>query len=105
VVTVIHGAGGVASLAHPGLIRRDDIIPGLVAADLDALEVYHSDHSPDDVLRYRAIAEEHALAVTGGSDFHGESRHPRPALGLVTLPHGEFERLVSRVPARQPGRM
>jgi 3',5'-nucleoside bisphosphate phosphatase len=104
VVAVIHSAGGVASLAHPGLIRRDDMIPQLVSADLDALEVYHSDHSPEDVARYRAIALQHSLAVTGGSDFHGESRHPRATLGAVTLPSEEFERLAGRVPARQPGR-
>ena len=105
VVAVIHGAGGLASLAHPGLIRRDDIIPSLVAAGLDALEAFHSDHSPDDVVRYRTMAAQHALAVTGGSDFHGDSRHPRATLGSVTLPQDEFERFFSRVAARQPGGM
>jgi predicted metal-dependent phosphoesterase TrpH len=104
VVSVIHAAGGVASLAHPGVIGRDDIIPALTSAGLDALEVYHSDHSPEDVIRYRALAEQYALAVSGGSDFHGDSRHPRATLGLVTLPHDEFERLLRRAPARQPGR-
>jgi 3',5'-nucleoside bisphosphate phosphatase len=103
VVRVVHGAGGAASLAHPGLVRRDDIIPQLASAGLDALEVYHSDHSPDDVARYRAMAQQHSLAMTGGSDFHGESRHPRATLGSVTLPQEEFERFAARAPVRQPG--
>jgi predicted metal-dependent phosphoesterase TrpH len=102
---VIHGAGGLASLAHPGLIRRDDLIPRLVTAGLDALEAFHSDHSPEDVIRYRKMAGQHALAVTGGSDFHGDSRHPRATLGSVTLPQDEFERFSARIVARQPGSM
>ena len=103
VASVIHASGGLASLAHPGLIRRDDLIPELVPAGLDALEVYHSDHSPEDVARYRAMARRHSLAMTGGSDFHGGSRHPRATLGSVTLPHEEFERFAASAPARQPG--
>jgi hypothetical protein len=100
VVRVIHAAGGVASLAHPGLLQRDDVIPSMVAARLDALEAYHSDHTADDVERYRTLAGRHGLAVSGGSDFHGESRHPRATLGSVTLPAEEFDRLAARVPAR-----
>jgi 3',5'-nucleoside bisphosphate phosphatase len=99
-VRVIHAAGGVASLAHPGLLQRDDVIPSMVAARLDALEAYHSDHTADDVERYRTLAGRHGLAVSGGSDFHGESRHPRATLGSVTLPAEEFDRLAARVPAR-----
>jgi len=100
VVRVIHAAGGVASLAHPGLLRRDEVIPPMIAAQLDALEVYHSDHDAADVERYGALAAQHGLAVSGGSDFHGESRHPRSMLGSVTLPAEEFERLAARVPVR-----
>jgi hypothetical protein len=99
-VRVIHAAGGVASLAHPGLLRRDEVIAPMVAARLDALEAYHSDHDAEDVARYRALAGQHGLAVSGGSDFHGESRHPRSMLGVVTLPAEEFERLAARVPAQ-----
>src|SRR5688572_6653564 len=36
VVRVINEAGGIASLAHPGLGRRDDLIPVLAAAGLAA---------------------------------------------------------------------
>src|SRR5581483_1567712 len=34
----IHDAGGVASLAHPGLLEHDDWIPEFAAAGLDAIE-------------------------------------------------------------------
>jgi predicted metal-dependent phosphoesterase TrpH len=72
VVQVLHDAGGAASLAHPAVTRQDDLIPGLVAAGLDAIEAYHADHSAEDATRYEALAMRLGLAVTGGSDYHGE---------------------------------
>lgn len=99
VIRVIHASGGIASLAHPGLLRSDEMIPRLAAAGLDALEAYHSEHAPADVERYRRLAEQHGLAVSGGSDFHGESRHPRAVPGSVRLPVEDFDRLLARLPA------
>ncbi len=68
---LIHAAGGVCVLAHPGLYQKDDLLQQLIAAGLDGIEVYHSDHTADDEARYRQMAERHGLLITGGSDFHG----------------------------------
>jgi predicted metal-dependent phosphoesterase TrpH len=100
VVTIIARAGGVASLAHPGLLGRDDIIPGLAAAGLPAIEAYHSDHDEDDVARYVALARELGLAVTGGSDFHGDHSHRQAALGTIGLPEDDYARLCERAGRR-----
>ena len=69
----IRDAGGIASLAHPVRIREDvaAILPELRAAGLNAIEVYHSDHSPSQSALYLKLAEQHGLLITGGSDFHG----------------------------------
>ncbi|MBC8079009.1 MAG: PHP domain-containing protein [Gorillibacterium sp.] len=67
----IHEAGGCAVLAHPGLYGEDALIPELVKAGLDGMEVYHSDHSPKDEDHYMELAAEFNLVLTGGSDFHG----------------------------------
>jgi 3',5'-nucleoside bisphosphate phosphatase len=69
----IRGAGGIASLAHPVRIREDvtAILPDLCAAGLNAIEAYHSDHSPAETELYLQLAAQHGLLVTGGSDFHG----------------------------------
>lgn len=96
VVDAIHGAGGVASLAHPALNHLDARIEEWAEAGLDALEVYHSDHAPEDVARYQALAGTLRLAVTGGSDFHGDTRAQRARLGSAALPEPEFDRLVAR---------
>jgi predicted metal-dependent phosphoesterase TrpH len=93
VIAVIRDAGGIASLAHPGLLRMDHLIGRLAAADLAAVEACHSDHDEAAERRYRALAAQHGLAVSGGSDFHGDADRRVGALGAVTLPIADFERL------------
>ncbi len=95
-IAVIRNAGGIASLAHPGLHNRDDAIPDLVAAGLAAIEVYHPKHGFGGARRYRRIARRHGLLVTGGSDYHGETGGERACgPGTPSLPEEEFARLRS----------
>jgi 3',5'-nucleoside bisphosphate phosphatase len=90
----IHEAGGIASLAHPGLVAHDDWIPGFAAAGLDALEAYHSDHDEDVTVRYLGMADRLGLAVSGGSDFHGDDGvHGAGGPGRVALPRDRFDHL------------
>ncbi len=96
VFTHIHDAGGIASLAHPALVGRDEWLDGFARAGLDALEVYHSDHDAAAVARYAAAARRLGLAVTGGSDFHGDATHGAAAPGSVSLPRDEFDTLKAR---------
>ena len=99
IVDTIHGAGGVASMAHPAVTRRDELIAPLVEHGMDAIEVYHSDHSPEDQQLYKAMAQRLGALVSGGSDFHGDdttlnpSRTRRSSLGVVSLPPNAFAAL------------
>jgi predicted metal-dependent phosphoesterase TrpH len=101
VVDSIHHAGGLASFAHPGVTKRDELIAPLVRHGLDAVEVYHSDHTADDVIAYRALATRLGVLITGGSDFHGEDGKPERAhrciLGAVTLPADDFAALEGKI--------
>ena len=97
VVRLVAEAGGVTSLAHPGLLRRDDVIPGLVAAGLGAIEAFHSDHDTAAESRYQRLADGHGLAVSGGSDFHGDRHHRAGNLGRIGLPRERYETLLARV--------
>ena len=90
----IHEAGGVASLAHPGVLSRDDRIPGYAAAGLDALEAYHTDHDPSMTERYRAMAQRLTLGVSGGSDYNGDETHGAARPGSVSLPRAAYDHLV-----------
>lgn len=100
VVAIVHEAGGIASLAHPGKLRREPRIAPLVEAGLDAVEVFHPDHDAALVDRYLGVAREFGLFVTGGSDFHGDPAHGLEP-GSVTLPGAEFERLRRASDARR----
>jgi predicted metal-dependent phosphoesterase TrpH len=85
VVRLVAAARGIASLAHPALLGRDEIIPGLVAAGMQAIEVYHPDHAADSVARYEEVSRRYGLARTGGSDYHADDAHGG-SIGQVTLP-------------------
>ena len=80
-IALVCEASGVAVLAHPGVHDLQRGIPGWVECGLRGIEVSHSEHSPEDELYYRRLAEEYNLIITGGSDFHGEKRKPGVNLG------------------------
>jgi predicted metal-dependent phosphoesterase TrpH len=79
VIAAIHEAGGVASWAHPigpvswqrGRLRK--VARQLRAAGLDAMEAYYSSFSREQHEAALAVAADLGLAVSGGSDFHGEN--------------------------------
>lgn len=95
----IQAAGGITSLAHPIRVPGDlqSLMPELCAAGLDAIEVYHSDHSREQTELYSSLAQRHGLKITGGSDFHGSAK-PGIMLGTgrggnLRIPPGLLERL------------
>lgn len=71
IIDIIHKAGGLAVMAHPKLVTSDEYVVEMLAYDFDGMEVYHTKHNDDDVKRYKALAKEHNLFITGGSDYHG----------------------------------
>jgi hypothetical protein len=94
-IELVHQAGGLAVMAHPGLNRTDDVIPALVAAGLDGIECFHTKHSTTMSERYLEIADKYNLLVTGGSDCHGFSKG-KPLIGTVRLPYEHVEKMKQR---------
>ncbi|MDF1509808.1 PHP domain-containing protein [Robertmurraya sp. DFI.2.37] len=70
-VKMIRQAGGVPVLAHPGQYGNFDIVPELVEAGLEGIEVWHPLHNKEHEEQGKQLAEEYDLVMTGGSDFHG----------------------------------
>jgi predicted metal-dependent phosphoesterase TrpH len=93
---LIKAAGGIPALAHPGTFRRDDLIPVLVEAGLEGLEVRHTEHSAARARHYEALARDLDLLPTGGSDFHGTPGH-RSRLGIPSVPDAWGAALVARI--------
>ena len=89
VVTAIRAAGGVSSLAHAIWYRDSEtLIRRLAAEGLDAVEVFHPDHGPEEEARFGELAKEFELIATAGSDFHGvpEGRkHPGGVFGSAEM--------------------
>jgi predicted metal-dependent phosphoesterase TrpH len=94
-IELVHQAGGLAVMAHPGLNRTDSVIPALVAAGMDGIECFHTKHSTAMSERYLEIADKYNLLVTGGSDCHGFSKG-KPLIGTVKLPYDHIEKMKER---------
>lgn len=86
-VEMIHEAGGVAVLAHPGLLDDyETMIERLVPAGLDGVEVVYPKHNTEVQVRTRLLADRHNLIITGGSDFHGLNMPGKAMIGSVNPP-------------------
>lgn len=94
---LLRAAGGAVVLAHPGVSEDGGgsvtpaLLDELAAAGLAGVEVDHPAHEPDVAARWRALARNHGLVVTGASDFHGERKDLR--LGDRTTPAEVLEQL------------
>lgn len=87
-IALIHGASGVAVLAHPNYLKLDEAateaeIRRLQAIGLDGIEARYSQHTAQDTQRYLALAATLGMVTSGGSDFHGPTVKPHVRLGGI----------------------
>ncbi len=80
-ISEIISSGGIAVLAHPGMMGRDEDIDRYIEAGLKGIEVYHYKHSRSAVKKYLEIARDKDLLITGGSDCHGAAPKKIPEMG------------------------
>ena len=97
-IAMVHAAGGLAILAHPGSGGTRERIDALVALGLDGVEVRHPSHSPQDTARLRAIVDQLGLIPSGGSDWHGAADGPR-TIGMMHVPIDWLRRQDERIEA------
>lgn len=94
VLEAIQEAGGIAVLAHPGLYDNYALIPELVEAGLDGLEVWHPRHDAGDIDRLENIAAHYDLLMTGGTDFHGAYSYRPITLGACGTSKEHLDKLL-----------
>lgn len=99
-IALIHDAGGIAVLAHPGGDGRREMIEPLAKAGMDGVEVRHPSHSRDDEQRLTALAAHFGLVISGGSDWHGAMQGGR-VLGAMQVPLAWLEAQDVRVAERR----
>ena len=81
-IKTIHAGGGIAVLAHPGLLKKN--LKTILASPFDGLEVYH----PDNLGReadFITIAQSRNWFISGGSDFHGMANRYPDLPGVFTF--------------------
>jgi predicted metal-dependent phosphoesterase TrpH len=76
---LLRGAGYAPVLAHPHSLRLPpdkwfQFLPQLKRDGLLGLEVYHPEHSPDQIKFFSGLARRFDLVITAGSDFHGANK-------------------------------
>lgn len=91
-LALVHEAGGVGVLAHPGHWTPSAIIRQLVEEGLDGIETVHPSHDASLQQYYGRLARGHGLLETGGSDYHGRTPEEDEHLGSVGLTRAKWER-------------
>ncbi|MBN2425500.1 MAG: PHP domain-containing protein [Calditrichaceae bacterium] len=102
-VKAVHDAGGLAIMAHPNSLgfktypELGEEILKLQKAGLDGIEAYYSRHDRYFTEWLIKFAEKHNLAVSGGSDFHGQAKPdilPGIGTGDMNIPVSVYENLI-----------
>lgn len=108
-IAMILESDGLPVLAHPIQLRYHNdaelerIVKDLVDLGLGGIEVMHSDHGPELVEKYIALAKRYGLVKTGGSDFHGSNK-TRIQLGTANssrVPREYFDGLMVALKKRE----
>jgi len=95
-IAAVHAAGGITSLAHPGVDSADGELESLVELGLDAVECWHPGHSVQEQGHFHHRAQTLGILTTGGSDFHGAGGGHALTLGQPGCPPEAFAALEAK---------
>lgn len=86
-IAAVRASGGVCVLAHPMYTFQGnmEVIEEIIHLPIQGLEVFSPRHSLQDIQKLLALAKKYKLDVTGGSEYHGESKK-QFVLGRTTCP-------------------
>jgi predicted metal-dependent phosphoesterase TrpH len=93
-IALLQGMGAVPVCAHPGLLKRRELLEEMPAMGLLGVEVYYPKHQPEQQRELLDFARARGLVATGGSDFHSPTQ-PGP-LGTHRIPAAVLEELRGR---------
>ncbi len=87
-IDLLHEAGAVTSVAHPGLLKRaPDVLEASLKEwrswGLDGIEAIYPSYSLEQTAFFERLSEKYGFVRTGGSDFHGENK-PHIKIGTGT---------------------
>ena len=103
-IRIIRESGGIAVLPHLNQIDKTDdelyeLLKLLKSVGLDAVEGYYTEYTEEMNIKYRKMADDLGLKLSGGSDFHGENKIAHDigtGGGNLRIPYSVLENLRSR---------
>lgn len=103
-IRIIKESGGIAVLPHLNQIDKSDdelyeLLKHLKSVGLDAVEGYYTEYTEEMNIKYRKMADDLGLKLSGGSDFHGENKIAHDlgtGGGNLRIPYSVLENLRSR---------
>ncbi len=102
-VRLIDDLGGVSFVAHPHLIRLDDIslrefLIKLKSFGLCGIEGYYNEYTPEMQAYFQNLAKELDLKISGGTDFHAKMK-PHIDIGIgqgnMNIPYSVLDEIKS----------
>lgn len=93
-INEIHGAGGIAILAHPGKFDNFDEIEKYIEMGLDGIEVWSPFNTPEQTEALAALCKKKKLLLTGGSNFHGTYGEKFVTIGSYATPKEHLDKLM-----------
>ena len=98
VADLVHQGGGLVLAAHLGDRGQEPQLKALQAEGLDGIEVRHPSHSQPVETRLTKLARKLNLAISGGSDWHGEGDPGggHASLGGMDVPQEWLDELEAR---------
>lgn len=100
-IDMIHAHGGVAIIAHPCSIKREETLPEIIMYKPDGLEVYHTKHGQKDKIYLYNLAKKNDMLISGGSDFHEETKSFLVGIGTEKIPRRYVDAIKERIHARE----
>ena len=94
VIEEVHGAGGIAVLAHPGFYDNFAEINKYIQMGLDGIEVWHPSNDDVQVEQLTQICTKNKILMTGGSDFHGIYGAHSVTIGKYSTPKEHLDKLM-----------
>lgn len=75
---IIREANGFSVIAHPHLVKNNNVILSLLKLPFDGIEAYYARFRPPQEARWVKIGKHRGWLITGGSDFHGAAKPDIP---------------------------
>lgn len=95
-IRLIKHAGGIAVIAHPGIVAEHWDFPAWTEAGLDGIEVFYPAHTFTMKQDLLALARKYGLLATAGSDYHGPHGGRITSAGMQ-IPEPHYNKLLRKL--------